>query len=164
MCSISCTISWGTGTGHLTVCGWVPSIVLSSICARICGMRSAISSTCGHIGTTCSVTFMTSLPGLATHGSTTMQDFHLSWDVVVGSLVVLVVLCGACSVSYPQSPPRREHGYTVGIDRDPPVGRLHRGKIMGTSERQPLCAWLVLACRTAHVDTVVGGRIVVWCC
>ena len=35
----------------------------------------------------------------------TLRDFHLSWDVVVGSLVVLVVLCGAYSVSsYPQPP------------------------------------------------------------
>ena len=33
---------------------------------------------------------------------------------------------------------------------------------MGTSERQLLCAWLVLACRIAHVDTSVGGSFVVW--
>ena len=53
-------------------------------------------------------------------GSATMRDFHLSWDVVEGSLVVLVVLYGAYSVSYPQPPWRTRHGCTVGIDRDPP--------------------------------------------
>ena len=31
--------------------------------------------------------------------------------------------------------------------------------MMGTSERQLLCACLWLACRTAHVDTVVGDQI-----
>ena len=33
-----------------------------------------------------------------------VRDVHLSWDVVVGSLVVFMVLCGAYSVSYPQPP------------------------------------------------------------
>ena len=36
-----------------------------------------------------------------------------------------------------------------------------QGRMMGTSERQLLCAWLVLACKTAHVDTSVGGSFVV---
>ena len=90
-----------------------------------------------------------------------LRDFHLSWDVVVGLLVLLVVLCGAWSVSYRQPPLRREHGCTVGIDREPPVWCSHPGRMMRTSDRQLLCAWLVLVCRTAHVDTVAGGKIVV---
>ena len=40
---------------------------------------------------------------------------------LVGSSVVLVVCYGTLSVSYPQLPPRKEHGCTVGIDWDPPV-------------------------------------------
>ena len=47
--------------------------------------------------------------GLATHGSAKMRNFHLSWDVVVGSLVVL---CGAYSVSSPQPPWRTRHRCT----------------------------------------------------
>ena len=45
------------------------------------------------------------------HGSATMRDLHLSSDVVVGSCTVLVVCCGAWSVSYPQPPPRRVHEF-----------------------------------------------------
>ena len=49
-----------------------------------------------------------------------MRDFHLSWDVVVGSLVVLV-LCGAYPVIYPESPPRKEHACCAVDLQDPPV-------------------------------------------
>ena len=89
-----------------------------------------------------------------------MRHIHLSWDVVVGSLVVLLVLCGGRTVSCPQPPHQGEHGYTVGIDWDPACVTTPSRQDDG-SERQLLCAWLVLACGTAHVDTVVGGRIVV---
>ena len=66
------------------------------------------------------------------------RDFHLSWDVVVGSLVVLVVLCGAYSVSYSQPPWRTRHGCTVGIDWDPPVWCSHPSRTTRTPERQLL--------------------------
>ena len=69
-----------------------------------------------------------------------LRDLHLSWDVVVGSLVVLVVLCGAYSVSYSQPPWRTRHGCTVGVDRDPPVCCSHPGRMM---TRAPALACVV---------------------
>ena len=90
-----------------------------------------------------------------------MRDFDVSCRVLLDSLSVAVVSCGAWSVSNPQPPWRTRHGSTVGIDRDPPVRRSHPGTMMGTSERQLLCARMWLAGRTAHVDTVVGGSS--WC-
>ena len=71
-------------------------------------------------------------------------DFHLSWDVAVGSLVVLVVLCGGHFVSYAQ-PPRREHGCTVGIDRYPPVWRPPSRQDDG-NVRAPALVCVVGAC------------------
>ena len=58
------------------------------------------------------------------HGSTTMRDFVVSCGVLLGSLSVVVVCCGACSVSCPQPSWRTGHGCTVGIDRDPPCDAL----------------------------------------
>ena len=87
-----------------------------------------------------------------------MRDFHLSWGVVVGSSVVLVVFCGAYSVSYPQLPPEGSTGVLWLLTGTCPCEAPNQGRMMGTSERQLLCAWLVLACGTAYVDTVVGGR------
>ena len=100
----------------------------------------------------------------STDTSPLFKIFALSWDVVVGSCTVPVLCCGAWSVSYPQPPHRREYGCTVGIDRDPPVRCSHPSKLMRTPERQLLRAWLVLACRTTHVDTSVGRAVVVQCC
>ena len=45
---------------------------------------------------------------------------------------------------------------TVGIDWDPLVRCSHPGRLMRTPKSQLLRAWLVLACKTAHVDTSVG--------
>ena len=69
-----------------------------------------------------------------------------------GSLVVVTVLCRDCSVSNPQPPWQARHGCTVGFDRDPPVRRHHPGRMMGTSERQLLCARLRSACVIANVE------------
>ena len=74
-----------------------------------------------------------------------MRDFHLSWDVVVGSLAVLVVLCGAWSVSNPQPPLRREDGCAVDFDRDPPVRRAPSRQDDG-NVRAPALVCVVAAC------------------
>ena len=132
-----------------------------SPCVRICGMRMAISSTWSGVLTAASCHAHRDCCHGFDHCSATMRDLHLSWDVVVGSCTVLVVCCGAWSVTYPQPPPGREHGCTVGIDRDPPVRCSHPGRMMRTPQHQLLRAWLVLEGRTAHVDTFVGRGVVV---
>ena len=90
----SCTITPGTGTRHFT----------------ICGMRSAISLTWSGVFTA------VSCHGLTTHGSATMRDFDVSCGVLLGSLSVAVVCCGALPVSYPQPPWRTRHGCTHPCD------------------------------------------------
>ena len=130
------------------------------ICVRVCAMRMAITSTWSGVFTAASCHAHRDCD----HGSSTMRDLHLSWDVVVGSCTVMVVCCVAWSVSYPQPPLRRVHECTVGIEKDPPVRCSHPGRMMRTPGRQLLRAWLVLAFRTAHVDTSVGRGVVVWCC
>ena len=69
----------------------------------------------------------------------------------MGSCTVLVVCCGAWSVSCPQTPWQGGHGCIAGIDRDPPVGCSHPGRMTRSPERQLLRAWLVLACRDSAV-------------
>ena len=64
------------------------STVVSSIRVRICGMRTSTSSAPLPV----SRSPWLHCHGLATHGSATMRDVHLSWDVDLGSLDVL---CGA---------------------------------------------------------------------
>ena len=63
----------------------------------------------------------------------------------MGSLVVLVVLCGAYSVSSPQPPHRRENGCTVGIHLDPhlvtPPSRQDDGNV-----RAPALVCVVVDC------------------
>ena len=97
-----------------------------TICVRICGMRSATSSTCGLASGHHLLSHVHRdrfhCKGLATHGSATVRDFHLSWDFVVGSL--LVVLCGASW--------RSRHRCTVGIDRDPHVWCSDPGRMTRT--------------------------------
>ena len=98
-------------------------------------------------------------------GSTMAPQPCESMRCVVGlSLVVLVVLRGGRFVSNPQPPPRTEHGCSVGFDWDPPVRRPHPGRMMGTSERQLVCACFRSACVVANVVTDAGGEIVVSCC
>ena len=87
--------------------------------------------------------------------------FIVSCTVLGSLVVVLVVFCGAWSVSYPRPPPQREHGCTVGIDRDHPCDATHPGRMMGTSDHQLLRACLQFACCTAHVVTSVDGGFVV---
>ena len=58
--------------------------------------------------------------------------------------MTLTVFCGLGVTSYPQPPLQREHGCTVGIDRDPPVWHLHVGRTMEVQERQLLRACLRL--------------------
>ena len=79
------------------------------------------------------------------------QDFHNDINIFCSTarLVSLVeclglvgcrvtVFCGLGVASYPQPPDRSQHGCTVGIDRDPPMWHLHRGRVVELPERQLL--------------------------
>ena len=90
-----------------------------------------------------------------------MRDFHLSWDVVVGSLVVLVVLCGAYSVSYPQPPPRRGSAGVLWRVRLGPTGvTLPSGQDDG-NVRAPVLVCVVGAC---VLDCARGHKLLVVRC
>ena len=67
-----------------------------------------------------------------------MRDCLIACGVLGSSVVALVVFCGGRTVGYPQPPPRREHGCTVGIDWDPRVWHLHPGRMTEVPERQLL--------------------------
>ena len=88
-----------------------------------------------------------------------LRGFIISCRVLGSMIVVSCLCCGACTVSYPQPPSRKEHGCTMGVDRDPPVWCSHPSKIMGTSERQLLRACLRFACGCAHVVTRFCGVV-----
>ena len=139
------TITRGTGPGHFTICGWVSSTILSTICVRICGMRSAISSTCGLA---CS-------PAVSCHGlTTTMRDFDVSCRVPLGLIVcgggvLWCVLCELPTASLTDQA-RVCCGYCPGPTRDTPPSRQDDGKRQSASS----CVFVscVLDCARGHIS------------